>query len=249
MSQSLKSNCDEIAFALKKSKTPYLESYFGQAWPADMLMCIASLSLYDDIFIPRYESDLEIWLDDIKGKLDLNGLIPHSVDHSTGFPKENARGASQSLMLNFLPEIDEDFTKNQFKKYKDLFKTNRFGLPGIRHYPKGVKGRGDIDSGPVILGIGGAASIVGQRTYGKQKDWETYEGLRNSIESFGMGFSINSRKRYIFGQLPMADAFICWSNSIENKKDQITVSSNWRIPFHFLSILIILLIFFVLKRK
>jgi len=41
-------------------------------------------------------------------------------------------------MLNFLYEIDPSFAKQQFEIFDDLFKDSRFGLPGIRQYPRGV---------------------------------------------------------------------------------------------------------------
>lgn len=241
------STCNEISEALKISNTSHLESYAGQVWPADVLMCIASLNVHDKIFTKNYEPEISQWLNEVKERLDANGLIPHKADASSGYPLQNAKGNSQSLMLNFLFEIDREFAQQQFKIYETLFKESRFGLPGIRQYPKDVTGSGDIDSGPVILGIGGAASIVGQRVYALQKDWITYEGLRNSIESFGVGLTINSKKRYIFGQLPMADAFICWSNSIEKSGDQVKVDANWRIRFHLISLFILLIISFLLK--
>ena len=241
------SNCKEIATALNNSNTPFLESYHKQAWPADMLLCIASLNIHDNIFANNYETEITKWLTAIKERVDINGLIPHKVDAETGYSIEDARGNSQSLILNFLFEIDADFTKQQFKKYDSLFKDGRFGLPGIRQYPSGIKGGGDIDSGPIIFGIGGAASIVGQRVYAQQNDWATYEGLRNSIESFGFGLTINKKKRYIFGQLPMADAFICWSNAIEKTSDQVKVTTNWRIMFHLYSAFVLAVLFLIFK--
>lgn len=42
---------------------------------------------------------------------------------------------------------------------------------------------------------------------------ETAIGLRNSIEGFGVGLTWNEQKRYLFGILPIADAFIAWSNA------------------------------------
>ena len=42
---------------------------------------------------------------------------------------------------------------------------------------------------------------------------DLYAGLRNSIEGFGCAITLGGKKRYIFGQLPMADVFIAWSHS------------------------------------
>lgn len=241
-------NCEEIIFALSKSNSPYLESYSGLAWPADMILCMASLNLHDVLFATKYKNIITTWLTEIQERLDKYELIPHAVDAKTGYPTINSRGNSQSLILSFLPDIDGIFAQAQFSKYKTLFKERRFGLLGIRHYPKQTKGAGDIDSGPVILGIGGAASIVGQRAFAKQKDWQTYTSLRNSIESFGVPLCIDSKKRYVFGQMPMADAFICWSNSIEKSINQVPVKTNWRFRFQFFSVTLSIVIIFMLNQ-
>jgi hypothetical protein len=146
-------------------------------------------------------------------KLDKNGLIPHSVDLGHGDAIGKARGSSQSLILAFLIDIDSNFAKTQYQQFKNLFVDERFGLPGIREYVKGETHFGDIDSGPVILGIGGAASIVGMGTCGQYHDMTLYDGLSNSIKGFGMTYSLFGKRRYLFGQIPMADAFIAWSQS------------------------------------
>lgn len=246
---AFQAKCETMAAAIRKSPTPYLTSYPYQAWPADMLLVVASLKKHDAIFEPKYEPLISTWLQAVKLRLDTSTqLIPHEVHYKDGMPLAGARGSSQSLMLNFLYEIDADFSKSQFSLYKKYFLARRFGLPGVREYPKGVRGTGDIDSGPVLLGIGGAASIVGQRTMGVHGEWEQFEGLRNCIEAFGAACTVSSKKRYIFGQLPMADAFIAWSNALENHSNQYITRSNWRWRFQLLSLAISLLSIFVLAR-
>lgn len=131
--------CNDIAEAIKKSKTPYLESYYGQTWPADNMICIASLHLHDQLFPASYELEIKKWLLKVKERLDIMGLIPHEVDSKTGYPIQNAKGNSQSLMLNFLFDIDAGFAKQQYEIYDSIFKETRFGLPGIRQYPKKLK--------------------------------------------------------------------------------------------------------------
>ena len=242
-------NCMQISNALKNSESPYLESYRGATWPADGIIAVSSLALHDKIFGSNFKKDLTIWLEKVKKNLDdETGLIPHSIYQKTGKTKEGARGCSQSLILNFLIEINPEFARQQFEIFKEKFPDKRFALPGIREYPKGTVGFGDIDSGPVILGIGGAASIVGQRTMGLYGDWTQYIGLKNCIEAFGLGYTWNSKKRYILGILPMADAFIAWSNSIEKPEDSDKAKSNWRINFHILSLVLFLIIGFIYKR-
>lgn len=247
-------SCERIAnaFLSVANRTAYLESYKVQTWPADNILCIAALSWHDQLFTPKYTTLIKTWLTQVQKRLDpKTGLIPHAVSPLTGKVKEGARGSSQSLMNNFLIEIDSTFGAEQFKKYKALFLDYRFGLPGIREYPKGEKGNGDIDSGPVILNIGGAASIVGMRSMERYNELDVAIGLRNAVEGFGVAYCNNKQKKHLFGTLPMADAFIAWGN-VAVKENTNRNSNNWRWAFHFQSIIfsiICLLILFFLYKK
>jgi hypothetical protein len=236
--RKFKNHCERIAEFLKTSTTPVASSYPGMAWPADMMMCVAALRLHDEMFAPLYTSLIQRWVSKLKANLDEHGLIPHGVHANTGKSIESARGSSQSLMLVFLHDIDPAFASEQFKVYDSLFVTTRLGLPAIYEYPRGTWGLGDIDSGPVLLGIGGAASIVGMRTLATF-DHEDAIGVRNGIEAFGLSPRRKESKSYFFGTLPIADAFITWAQA---GIKQTSVKQPSMIWFHLYSALAILLL-------
>ena len=249
--------CNEIDSVIQKSKTPYLESYRSQTWAADMVVCMASLQFYKEIFressskehqntIKKFNQTTRNWIEKVKTRLDsTTGLIPHASEETQGFTDETARGSSQSLMLNFLPNIDSNFAQSQYDIYKKLFVEEHFGLNGVREYPKETKGEGDIDAGLMVLGIGGAASIVGQRAAAQNNDWTLYHELRNCIETFGATYTYNKKKKYIFGKLVMVDAFTAWSNSVEYSDSHLKMNENWRKQVQFFSILILAFLFFL----
>lgn len=239
--------CLQIEAAVKHHYTPFLYSYSSGSWPADNMVALAALTAHDRLFPARFDSLRTSWLNNIKGKLDNNGLIPHSVDLRYGDFIGQARGSSQSLILAFLIEIDSNFAQQQYLKYKNLFVRKRFGLPGIKEYTNGSVGLGDIDSGPVILGIGGAASLVGMGTCGQFGDMELYDGLRNSIRGFGMTYSLLGKRRYLFGQLPIADAFIAWSHSRVPLKNLSPMTPFNYFTFRIISLSIVLLLIVIIK--
>ncbi|MFD2786594.1 hypothetical protein [Hymenobacter rubripertinctus] len=229
--------CALIARSLAASESPYPESYAGAAWPADGVMGVAALAWHDRLYLPRYQPLLRQWVRRVRGHLDSRGLIPHRAAAGSGQSAEDARGSSQSQLLNFLIEIDPTFARQQFRLYRRYFLTSRLGLPGIREAARGAPPTADVDSGPVIWDVGGAASLVGRRTMQRYADTTTAVGLRNSIEGFGAALSISGNKRYLFGQLPIADAFIAWANSIEAGRE-IRAAANWRGPFQLRSALV-----------
>ena len=125
---------------------------------------------------------------------------------------------------------------------------SRLGLYAIREYAKGKSRNGDIDSGPVIFEVGGAASIVGQKTMAMFGEWTIYESLRNCIEIFTFGKANENHKKHLFGKLIMADIFIAWSNSSEKNNLANLNDENWRIKFQMGSIaLMSLLVFGIVK--
>ena len=231
--------CERMSLAYSENESPYLRSYGYGTWQADNVVCIASLALHDRIFTPKYETLIQNWLVKVKAMLHPEiGLIGHKALDTTGKMLEASRGSSQSLMLNFLIDIDSTFAKEQFAIYKEHFLDYRFGLPGVREYPKGAIGSSDADSGPVLLGIGGSASIVGISVFAKYGDYETYAGLRNSVEAFGFGITLDKKRKYLFGALPIADAFIGWVNGANTQINQSKARfSKW--IFHLISLTII----------
>jgi hypothetical protein len=239
--------CTSIVEGLRNSETPYPESYVNASWPSDATVAVASLSFEKNIRTPLFGTDMQQWIAKVKLNLDTCGLLPHSTDAVTGKVMNGTRGNSQALILNFLFDIDPVFAREQFNLYKSKFLTTRFGLPGLREYATKAWAEGDVDSGPVIFGIGGAASVVGLRTMIVFGEQETAIGLRNSIEAFGMAWTSDGEKKYLFGQIPMADAFFVWGNSMEITEDKmLATTESWRGRFQLYSVLTLAVMLFLL---
>lgn len=235
--QKFKTVCSQIDSALQKQVYP--ESYSGFSWPADVFVAAASLKLHDNLFEPLYETHLHSWIERVKQTLDRNGFIPYDATID-GKPLHIARGSSESLILNFLVEIDPAFAAQQFSLYKDAFLDHRFGLPGVREFPKGNDNTGDVDSGPVILAMGSAATIVGMQVFALYKDSTNAVAIRNGIEAFGLAYEGKDEKKYLLGQWPMADVFIAWAHTAAiTKNESPETTERWRLPFHLYSILLI----------
>jgi hypothetical protein len=246
-----KSQCDNIVQALTISKSPFLQSYNSQSWPADMFVAMASLSNHDKIFKSKYKAEIDTWIHNITDRIDpVTHLMPHKVDSKTGKAIQGARGSSMSLILRMLIEIKPELAKEQFKLFKTNFVSNTFGLPSIREYPKGHHGYGDIDSGPVILGVGFSGTIVMIGTFSMLNSGYLAEKQYKTINAFGFGRTTRNQKKYLFGKLPMADAFIAWGRATGLKyKNPSKNIDNWRTKFQVISLLIILLFWIIYFQK
>lgn len=201
----------ELATAFDSSETPYLQAYPGQSWPVDSTVAMASLRLHDRLLAPRFESTGSRWVTAVKARLDPStGLMPHRVALD-GSPLSGARATSQSIIHRFLLEIDPAFGRDQYIRFRERFIRYPLGFgPAVREYPAGVDGSGDVDSGPLVLGISLSASVV---TLGAARLYQDplADALAGEGELIGVPVSGLHTKRYAFGVLPIADAFLVWS--------------------------------------
>jgi hypothetical protein len=164
----------------------------------------------------------------VKTNLDpATGLLPHQVA-----PQPiGARASSQGIIQRFLVDIDPAFTRSQYEIFRDKFVTG----VGVREYPKGVGGTGDVDSGPLILGFSLSATVVAMGAARVQHD-PLADRLAREGDLLGLPLTGLTTKRYLFGMLPIGDAFLAWSASARPlvADDQAALDDDsywWRLPW------------------
>jgi hypothetical protein len=207
-----------VAGALRGSRTGFLEGYPLQFWPCDTVVAAAGLSraavLLDR---PDWLAAVRAWRDLVRPAADpAPGLLPHRVNQA-GEVIEGPRGSSQSIIQVFWPMIDEALDgrpdRAGWDRFRAAFVTREAGVVGVREYPVGVDGPGDVDSGPLVLGISGSASTVTLAAARAHGDGELAEALNREAELLGLPIGVGNQRRYALGQLPVADAFLAWARS------------------------------------
>jgi hypothetical protein len=205
----------ELAKAFLLSPNLHLEAYPGMTWPCDQTVALASLVLHDSLFNTNYRSISQKWIEHTKLHLDpQTGLIPHKIDSVTGAIEIAARGSSQVYMLSFLSELDEVFAKQQYDLFYKHFVMSSGSFYPVREYPSNVSGVGDIDSGPVILGIGPTSTIVSLVAAKANQDLELFESSLLLIEIFGFPWTWNEEKSYAMGSFLVIDDFVLWGKTL-----------------------------------
>jgi hypothetical protein len=208
--------CERLDAAFR-SHGPFVDSYEGMAWPGDNAVGAAALRSCGTLVDDRYTQTAADWLRAALQQADpATGLLPHDA----GLP--NPRGESVALMIRFVHEIDPAVAAAQYAGMVRTFAT-RFGglLPAVREYPHGVPGSGgDVDSGPVILGVSAPACVVGIAAARMTGHHRAAADLRAGPEVLGMPLQWRGRRSYAFGQLPVGDAFLAW----------VSVVRPWNVP-------------------
>jgi hypothetical protein len=253
----LTADCEALADAFARSPTPFLSAYPGQAWPVDSVVGMAALARCETLLNLGNEQVIADWVADARERLDpATGLLPHRVDPRDGRALEGARGSSQSIIVRFLPVIEPAWGLEQYQRFRAQFVTTVAGVPGVREYPHGQPGMGDVDSGPLLAGVSLSASTV---TLGAARMWndrELAESLRYTGEWLGLGFTWDGERRYAFGVLPVGDAFLAWAQAaplLEAAPPPAAfppvVASWWRLPAHGAGLTLLLLIWFPALRR
>ncbi len=239
-------NSAALAEAFARSTSPYLESYIGMAWPADATVAMASLVLHQRLRGGTHQAVIDRWVGQVRERLDGNGMMTHAWDPDHDRSLTDARGSSQALINTFLPAIDEALAQDQFHRFQEAFFMERLGVPAVSEYPRGSFGWGDVDSGPLILGAGPAATIVGSAACRMNGDVFHAQEFAASVHGFGF-VTGGQRTRYLFGALPIADLFIAWGRSMP--ATPATGSPGFK-RFHGWSLLALVVIWspFVLQR-
>lgn len=174
-----------------------LETYSGSVWPADNLICIASLD-------QNHNKIKKNWLEKIKNQSD-EFLINHS-----GSDVNEIRGSSLALINFLLIDIDSSYFAQSYTEYKKRFHKNIFGVTFVREF-EANNNFSDIDSGPVVLGAGSVATIMNSILDGRinrKRAKLTYSFL-NII---GLPINILGKKYYLLKKEPMYDIFMLWNS-------------------------------------
>lgn len=213
--QEVREHAGELRAALDAAPTGYLESYPGQTWPVDNVVAVAALVRADRLVgVPGTQDSVRTWLTRVEPSRDrATGLLPHRVD-AEGTALDGPRATSQSLVQVFWPEIDPGTADDGWRRYVATFVDRRVGLVGVREHPHGTAGEGDVDSGPLVLGVSLSATVVTLAAARAHGDLRLADDLSREGELLGLPWQWDGRRRYAAGVLPVGDAFVAWARSV-----------------------------------
>ncbi len=198
-----------LARRMDASLSAHIATYPGQVFTADNAVGAASIAVYDRVTGEDHRRTLRRWIDYTRAHLldPSTGLVVFNVDGSGG-PAGGARGCAAGWSSFYLPMVDEEFAREQFGAIKrHMVQRTFFGTVGIREYPPGEQGPGDVDSGPVLFGLspsGTGFAIAGAKMWG---DAELLGQLLNTAELAGFSVQVRGERRYLTAPL-VGDAIL-----------------------------------------
>ncbi len=167
-----------------------LRSYRDMWWITDNFPALSALARYNRLF-RSYTRTFDAhtkFLQNLKQYyLDKQtGMYCTYVNPDTHSQSQGPRGISVMYGLHFLRDFDPPFALEQYNLAKKFLIRDVLGVCAAREFPEGENAKGDIDSGPVIFGLGLSASGFGIAAAVINGDTNTAQRLLNASAMAGL---------------------------------------------------------------
>ena len=127
-------------------------------------------------------------------------MLYQALDPETGDSVDQPRASGTLFAAYFLSFVDPALSRELFEAVRRNQVRSFAGFGAIREYPSGTPGEtGDVDSGPIILGLsssGTAFALAGSRQNG---DPETFTALYRTLYLFGAPQPVGDRDTFLIG--------------------------------------------------
>ena len=183
------------------------ETYPGELYVPDNAVALAALALAARAGItPQAAPSL---LQRLRGRYaePASGLLPFRVSPGCqALDHDRASGAAWNLLC--LGLVDEAYVQDGYRVLRERFLDRPLpGLWGVREWPRGVSRAGDIDSGPLPLGLSPAATGFAIASARRLSDARTLQRLLDTAELAGFSLELGGRRRYLLAPL-VGDAIL-----------------------------------------
>ena len=164
------------------------QTYPDETYPVDQAMAAGSVGLHARATGSDREALLADWsLRYREAAVDSDtGWLIQRLETGDGSAGDDPRGSGTALAAYGLLFAAPELSRELYQALAADGLRAPLGLGVIREYPSGYGGRGDIDSGPVILGFGVSATgfaMAGARAHG---DEAAYRSIARTATLFGM---------------------------------------------------------------
>jgi hypothetical protein len=193
---------------LLAAPTGLIETYPGEAYPTDVAAVAGAIAVHGRATGKDHAQVLAHWAACVKGvQIDAaSGLVIQRMGARDGAPHDAPRGSGTALAAYFAGFADRAVARRLAEgvfRHEATF----FGFGAIEEYAPGHSGGGDVDSGPVVLGVSVSATgfaLAPARAHGYAG---AFDRIFRTTELFGAPLSSGGRLRFLTGG-PIGDALL-----------------------------------------
>lgn len=185
---------------LLASPTGLIETYPNEAYPTDVAAVAGAIAMHGRVTGKDHRAALAHWAARVREvQIDrASGLVIQRMGARDAKPHDAPRGSGTGLAAYFAGFADRSIamllTEGMLRQEATLL-----GFGAIREYASGHDGAGDIDSGPVVLGVSVSATgfaLAPTRAFGHHA---SFERIYRTTELFGVSTRSAGRARFATG--------------------------------------------------
>jgi hypothetical protein len=193
---------------LLSSKTGLIETYPGEAYPTDVAAVAAAIAVHGRATGTSHEAVLRRWAEGLRTyQIDAaSGLVIQRMDARTGAAHDSPRASGTGLAAYFAGFADRGVAELLLQGLVRQ-EASFFGFSAIREYAGGHEGSGDVDSGPVLLGVSVSATgftLAPARAFGQAP---MFTHVYRTTDLFGLPVGLGDRRRFAIGG-PIGNALL-----------------------------------------
>lgn len=193
---------------LLASPTGLIETYPGEAYPTDVAAVAAAIAVHGRATGSDHRAVLAHWAERVRAaQIDpASGLVIQRMGADDARPHDAPRSSGTGLAAYFAGFADRSVAT---LLADGLFRQERalFGFGAIEEYALGHSGAGDIDSGPVLLGVSVAATGFALAPAHALRRSADFERLYRTTDLFGLRVAHGDTTRFAVGG-PIGNALL-----------------------------------------
>ncbi len=190
------------AFAerLAASPTGLIETYPGETWPPDVAAVAGSVGLNAQVTGVDRSALLSKWAARYaKCAIDKSGYLVQRVRSGSCRPIDAPRGSGTAVAAYFIGFANRALSQRLEGALAGVGRRALLGFGGLREYAPGHSGRGDVNAGPILLGVSVGATGFGIGAARMNGDRDLFRQLYRTADLFGAPESGRTGKSFVTG--------------------------------------------------
>jgi hypothetical protein len=177
----------ELARRLEQSPTGLIETYPGETWPPDVAAVAGSIGMHARATGTDRSAFLAAWAKRFEEcSLHRSGYLVQRVKSGSCVPLDAPRGSGTAVASYFIGFADVTLSRRLHDALVAEGRRSLLGFSAIREYAAGHGGTGDVNAGPILLGVSVGATGFGIGAARTHSNASLYRELVGTLFLFGL---------------------------------------------------------------
>jgi hypothetical protein len=189
-----------LAERLDRAPTGLIETYPGETWPPDVAAVAGSIGLHAAVTGVDRRALLARWAARFEAcAVHRSGYLVQRVKSGTCKAVDAPRGSGTAIASYFIAFADPALSRRLYDGLRGAGRRCALGFCGIREYAPGFHGKGDVDAGPMLMGVSVGATGFALGAARAHGDADLFRELYRSAHLVGVPVGVGGQTKFAAG--------------------------------------------------